>query len=605
MFTEEVKSQADIVRIVSDYLTLKKRGKNYLANCPFHTEKTPSFNVNPAMQIFHCFGCSVGGDVFGFIMQIERCDFVQAVKLVAEKVGIAVPKFDPGADAQRLSEEREELLELNTWALEFFQEQLQIGTESERARAYLAQRGISEQICKELRLGYAPDRWDALSSYLRTRGASPGLIERSGLVSIKENGAGHYDRFRGRCMFPISDAQGRVIAFGGRILAEGEPKYLNSSETSLYSKGRNLYGLCYAKEAIRKQRFAILVEGYLDFIIPYQEGVQNIVASLGTALTEHQVRLLSRYMDQPQIVVNFDPDAAGVAATKRSLEMLLEQGYKVNVLTLPDGEDPDTFIRKHGASMYRQLLKKSQPYLEYILTQSLREHDITRPAGKVETLNAILPFLAKVRDRVERAEYAELVADRLKLEGRVVREELKRAAIGKRQQLDPAKLSDATRVLPAERELLEMLLACPTLRQAILSQIESELLVGLVSEPIFAAIQRLTDAGSEIDFTNLRENIAQNGQIDHCESILTGLMISSAEVDTFEETKLRRAAESRIIDLRRTYLNKQQHLLQLQINQAQRDGDNTRSTELMREKIELSNKLKKYFDTSTVKEASH
>ncbi len=207
-FTEEVKSQADIVRIVSDYLPLKKRGKNYLANCPFHTEKTPSFNVNPAMQIFHCFGCSAGGDVFKFVMQIERCDFVQAVKLVAEKVGIAVPQFDASAESNKLAQEREELLQINIWALEFFQEQLENGTEGPQARDYLKQRGITEQTCKTLRLGYAPDKWDGLSSLLRARGVSTAHLERSGLVIFRENGT-YYDRFCARCIFPISDAQGR------------------------------------------------------------------------------------------------------------------------------------------------------------------------------------------------------------------------------------------------------------------------------------------------------------------------------------------------------------------------------------------------------------
>jgi DNA primase len=594
-FTEEVKGQADIVRIISDYVTLKKRGKNYLANCPFHTEKTPSFNVNPAMQIFHCFGCKVGGDVFGFIMQIERCDFVQSVKLVAEKVGIAVPQFEPSVDQRRNLEERDDLLQINAWAADFFVEQLGMGADGQRALEYFEQRGISEQTRKLMRLGYAPDRWDALSSYLRERGASVTQIERSGLVILKDNG-GHYDRFRGRCMFPIADAQGRVIAFGGRIISEGEPKYLNSPETALYTKGRHLFGLSYAKEAIRKQRFAILVEGYLDFIIPYQEGAQNIVASLGTALTEHQVRLLSRYMDQPQIVVNFDPDAAGVAATKRSLEILLEQGYKINVLTLPDGQDPDTFIRQQGVAVYRQLLKKSQPYLDYILAQSMREHDITRPTGKVETLNAILPFLVKVRDRIERAEYAEQIADRLKLDGGVVREELKRAAAGKRQQLDPRKVATSNRVLPAERRLLEIILANAQLRRAFADKITSELIAGLATEPIFNAIFSLMAKGDEIDFTHLSAAIGSAQDSEQTAGILSGLMIASDEINALAAAELRREADDALAALARTHLEQQVSMIQLEINQAQRDGNSDRIAELLLNKVTLARRLKEHFN---------
>lgn len=595
-FTEEVKSQADIVRVVSDYVTLKKRGKNYLANCPFHTEKTPSFNVNPALQIFHCFGCSVGGDVFGFVMQIERCDFVQAVKLVAEKIGIPLPVEAPRPNERRFAEEREELLQINAWAVAFFEQHLNEGAEGQRALEYLEGRGIREETRKLLRLGYAPDRWDALSSYLRAQGATPAQIERSGLVTVKESGTGHYDRFRGRCMFPITDAQGRVIAFGGRTLGDGEPKYLNSPETALYTKGRNLYGLSYAKEAIRKQRFAILVEGYLDFVIPFQEGVQNIVASLGTALTEHQVRLLARYMEQPQIVVNFDPDTAGVAATKRSLELLLEQGYKVNVLSLPNGDDPDTFIRKQGATSYRQLLKKSQPYLDYILLQSMREHDISKPAGKGEVLNAVLPYLAKVRDRIERVEYAAQVADRLKLEERIVREELKRAAAGKRQQMDARKLMAATNVLPAERRLLDIMLASARVRRNL--KVAPETIAGLVSEPIFRALAAINAAGEPLDFARLREELAKNGtaaELEQCERTLAGLMIEAAELDAIEEAELEREAENALVSLQRLRLLHEQEIIQSEINQAQRQGDDARVDELLTRKLEIMRQLNEHY----------
>src|SRR5262249_40352390 len=273
-------------------------------------------------------------------------------------------------------------LRLNEWAMEFFEAQLEEGAGGARARAYIESRAISEETRKLFRLGYAPDTWDALINYLRERGATTEEINTSGLTRLRESG-GLYDRFRARVMFPIVDSQGRVIAFGGRVMGDGEPKYLNSPETAVYVKGRNLYGLAFARNEIRNSGFAILVEGYLDCIIPYQAGIHNIVASLGTALTDSQVRLLRRYMDKPQIVVNFDPDSAGQTATMRSVEILLNEGFKVNILRTPGDEDPDEFVRNQGVERFRSLLKTTQPYIEYVIDVAVGAHDVTRPTGKL------------------------------------------------------------------------------------------------------------------------------------------------------------------------------------------------------------------------------
>lgn len=589
-FTEELKSQTDIVKIISEYVPLRKKGKNYLANCPFHTEKTPSFNVNPVMQIFHCFGCSVGGDVFGFIRRIENCDFWQAVRIVAEKMGVPIPEVEK-VDDRQLVQEREDLLQINAWATNFFQTQLFEGVEGKRALDYFEQRGITKESIELFRLGYAPDRWDALSSYLRAQGASQKQIERSGLVVLKEQGNGFYDRFRGRCIFPITDTQSRVIAFGGRILDSGEPKYLNSPETPIYTKGRNLFGLSYAKEAIRKQKFVILVEGYLDFVVPFQAGIQNIVASLGTALTEQQVKLLGRYLETPQIVVNFDPDNAGIAATKRSLEVLLEYGYKVNVLSLPDGKDPDTFIRKNGATQYRQLLKKSQPYIDYILTQAMREHDISRPAGKVETLNSILPFLSKMRDKIERATYAEQIADRLKIEGRVIREELKRAAIGKLPQLDLGKVAPAIRVLPAERQLLKVLFFNQSLRYSMLPLLKLELFKDLATESIFTALVSLIKSNKEVNFTTLCAEIEPN-RLAQSEKIISEIMVETDSLSNLSEENLISYAQEAFNALKRLQVEQQLIRLQGEINEAQRDGNSNELTELSLKKFALAQEMR-------------
>jgi DNA primase len=599
VFTEEVKTLSDIVRIVSDYVPLKKRGKNYVANCPFHSEKTPSFSVNPVMQIFHCFGCGVGGDVVGFIMRIEHCDFGQAVKFLAEKTGIPLPidTFKPNEFTK--PEDRETLFQINRWASEFFQNCLQ-GPEGRLAREYLDQRGITAATQQIFQLGYAPDRWDALLGHLKARNLSMAEIEQSGLVTTKEGNSGYYDRFRGRCMFPITDTNGKVIAFGGRLLGAGEPKYLNSPETLLYSKSRNLFGLSYAKEAIRRQGFVILVEGYFDFLLPYQEGIQNLVANLGTALTEQQVKLLSRYLDRPQIVVNYDGDNAGIAATKRSLEILLEQGYKVNVLSLPNGEDPDTFIRQHGSSEYRQLLKKSQPYLDYIIIQSIREHDITRPAGKVETLNAILPFLAKVRDRIERADYAGRIADRLKIDDKVVREELQKIALGQRSRIDSQKLAPPPQLLPVEKRLLKILLANAPLCAQLMPHIDATLYANLISAPIFTALHALAVTTLPVTFLQLTHWLADKYPsselpcpLAEYNSLIAGLLVADEELDAWSEDQLMVEAQLAIQALQHTSLNRRLAVLQTEINQATYEGNHDQALQLLKQQFALRQELSK------------
>src|SRR5256714_2652585 len=313
-FLDDLKRQADIVRVVQDYVQLKKKGANWMACCPFHKEKTPSFSVSPAKEIFYCFGCHKGGSVFNFVMEMERVSFPEAIKLVAEKSGVQLPVMvdDGRFQARRL--ESEEVIELNKWALEWWEQQLESSAEGRIARDYLKGREITDETRKTFRLGYAPDSWDALSSHLRQKGASQEQIDRSGLVAKKEEGRS-YDRFRGRLVFPVMDIQGKPIAFGGRTLKGEDAKYINSPETAAYIKGRNLFGLHLTRDEIRRNGFAILVEGFLDLIVPYQFGIKNVVASLGTALTPEQAKLLGRFARK--VVVNYDGDRAGVQAADR------------------------------------------------------------------------------------------------------------------------------------------------------------------------------------------------------------------------------------------------------------------------------------------------
>jgi len=585
-FSDELRNQADIVRIVSDYVSLKKKGRDWAACCPFHNEKTPSFYVSQSKQIYKCFGCSKGGSVFDFIMEIEGCSFPEAIRIVADKTGVTVPvETENTREYEEREGQRAELTQLNQWATEFFEQNLTETPEGRRAIEYLNARGLSEETRKTFRLGYAPNSYDAMGGYLRSRGASKNQIERSGLVTLKESG-GFYDRFRGRLMFPICDTQGRVIAFGGRVLGDGEPKYLNSPETALYTKGLHLFGLSQAREAIRHRGYAILVEGYMDFLIPFQAGVRNLVASLGTALTENQARLLGRYARR--IVVNFDPDSAGQAATKRSLELLLTEAFKVNVLTLPDNLDPDEYIRAHGPEGYLKLLKGSQPFLDYIVDQAISSNDQSRPTGKVETINAILPYLRLVKDRIERAEHFERIADRLKIDSRLIREEFKKAAEIRSERVSERIIKATLVVKPAERKLLEILINQGAVRRLMMFQMREEDYEGLRTAQLFRLIFEFERKGVEASYHNLSQALDDE---DLARDMLPSLMLGGADSGPVEsgstESAEREAAES-LHSLRCARLAEKQAALQVEINQAQRNNDAARVGELMMLKFELA-----------------
>jgi DNA primase len=586
-FADDVKNQGDIVRVVSDYVALKKRGANYLACCPFHSEKTPSFTVHAGKGLFKCFGCGVGGGIFDFVMRIEGCGFPEAVRIVAQKSGIPIPVFEESEEQKKTARERDAVLRLNQWAADFFEQRLRESEEGKLARDYIQARGINDETATLFRLGYAPDSWEALTSYLRERGATADDIHSSGLAVLKDSG-GFYDRFRGRVIFPITDPQDRVIAFGGRVIGEGEPKYLNSPETAVYTKGRNLFGLARSKNEIRDLGFAILVEGYLDAIIPFQEGVHNIVASLGTALTDNQVRLLRRYMDQPQIVVNFDPDSAGQAATMRSIDVLLAEGFKVNILRMPTKQDPDEFVRAHGVDRFRDLLKTTQPYIDYIIDTAINEHDTSRPTGKVATINAILPHLARMRDKVARADYADQIANRLKIDSHIVREELKRTATNRKSALDNKQIRAAEEVTKAEHQLLELMLANEQVRRAMIPSLLEDDYVELATGSIFTAIIYVESNSNEFDFDSLSARLEAESERELLPALLMS-DLSWAGGDDFD-TLFKRATDA-LSSIRIRRFERMLDSLQIEMGQAEREQDVERYQLLFQRKLELKNRM--------------
>jgi DNA primase len=353
-FIDDLKDRADLVRMIEPYAPLKKKGANWMACCPFHQEKTPSFSVNPAKGFYKCFGCGKGGNAFTFLMEMEGLNFPEAVQRVAEMMGVPLP--EPIDDKQyekskKRKEEKkhlsEQVIELNKIALDFWETEFKgKSKKAKAAREYLEQRGITEEIITQFRIGYAPDAWDSLLNHLKETGADEKLIEQSGLVSVNEEKERVFDRFRNRIMFPVLDVNGNPVAFGARAMGDDQPKYLNSPETPAYVKGQHLYGLFQSKEAIRQKKFAILVEGYLDLIALYQFGITNVAASLGTAFTPEQSKLLSRFTKR--VVINYDGDTAGIKAARRAIEELLPQDFDIKVLVLPDGQDPDDFVRANG-----------------------------------------------------------------------------------------------------------------------------------------------------------------------------------------------------------------------------------------------------------------
>src|SRR6266478_5160477 len=428
---ERVKQQADIVCVVGEYFQLKKAGQNFRGLCPFHSEKTPSFNVHPVRQIFHCFGCGKGGDVFDFVMEMERCEFPEALRIVAEKCGIALPRpKERSPEERKEKQQRTVLVEMHREAQTFFLKQLEGTLEGKAARAYLEDRGLDKDAIARFGIGYAPSGGDTLLRQLKPK-YNENLVVESGLVS-RDQGGRLFDRFRRRITFPISNESGKIVAFGARALGDDQPKYLNSPETPIYSKSNILYHLDRAKEGMRRQDLAILVEGYMDAIGVARAGISNVVASCGTSLAESQVKLLARFTRR--VVVNYDPDAAGQAATERSIVLLLEQGFDVRVLALPGKADPDKFIREQGAEAYRKLLESAPEYVDYLIGRA-RQMDLSTGEGKLRAVNFLLPYVQKIPNRILRSEWATRIAQQLRLDEPVLRAALSKAAAERRSEV--------------------------------------------------------------------------------------------------------------------------------------------------------------------------
>lgn len=576
-FIDLVRDQTSIIHLVGGYVRLKKSGKDYSALCPFHTEKTPSFLVSESKQIFKCFGCGAGGDVFKFIMLMENCSFPESIRHLAEQSGVPLPQ--QGGKTSFESETRDRLLGIMEIATRYFQECLRQRSGRNDALNYLHRRQIEETAIDRFGLGFAPPG-NQLLSLLKRKGFSAEQMLACGLLKEADSGQ-HYDKFRNRVMFPIRDLFGRTIAFGGRILGEGVPKYLNSPETSLYNKSKSLFALDVTREEIRRRNFALLVEGYFDCIVPFQFGIRNVVASLGTSLTQNQVRVLGRYTRK--VLVNYDPDSAGVAAAMRSIDLFLEHGFYVNIVSLPKGQDPDTYIRSEGVAAYQEKIKSSLPYLDFALSRFVEEQrNPSSPKGKQEIVSRILPYLLKLSNKIERAEYVSRIASRVRVDENLIWPEIRKTAQrreGSRQTVLVAASGEAT---PAENTLLAALLESSHCDR-VLKLLDTDLFEGLQTQAIFEKAFTLKKQNQAISIIKLRELLEGDEDLN----LVERLALKSFQFSLSEEMIL-----SSVEALRRKQYERISRQIQEEIKNEETQGrEPVKMGELLRKKEEVRRKI--------------
>ena len=581
-FAQTVKQQADIVKVIEGYIRLRKAGAtNFTGLCPFHKEKSPSFSVHAVRQFYHCFGCGVSGDVFSFVGKIENVGFPEAVRIVAQKCGIPLPKREYSSPEEAAGARlRGRLLDLHEAATAWFEEQIQ-GPEGALAREYLAGRGLDAKGIREFRIGYAPDSFKALRERLGGM-ADEETLRASGLFSSKEQGDGTqgplYDRFRKRVMFPIRNESGRVIAFTARTLETGEKagaKYINSPETPLYTKGQVLFNLDKAKTAIRQAEFALLVEGQMDCISVFLRGIQNVIATSGTAFTEQQVAILKRHTSN--VVVNFDPDAAGANAAEKSIALLTEEGFNLKLVSLEGGLDPDRYVRERGVDAYIQAIRGARRQADYLIERARQMFPGGSAEQKVKAMNYLLPHVRRMPEKLARDQFAADAAQKLGIDSAVLREELRQAALKRRDRIEvrPAALTEVERILLRALAITdpEFGEARRTAADAVARQ--PQWFEGLGS---FPALQALAGRGAS-DPMEVVEDPSQR-------ALLAEALLGEVEPPP-AETVL-----GSIVSLQQRKLESQVRSVRSQIGEAERRGDFGELAVLTQRKLELDRALR-------------
>jgi DNA primase len=598
---EEIRGRSDIVDVISEYLPLKGSSGNFKALCPFHSEKTPSFTVTRQKQIFHCFGCGVGGNVFHFIMKYEHMNFPEAVSHLAQRSGVTLPKARSHASGPPVDTQKEQLYRMNELAAEFFHKFLLSAPQAEKARAYLKKRGIEAPAVEVFKLGYAPATWDSLIRYAAERGFQPQMLVNVGLVKAREEGHGFYDRFRDRLMFPITNVMGRVVALGGRLLENlpEAPKYLNSPETAIYKKGTLLYGLHIAKQAIRREGKVLIVEGYLDLISLFQAGIENVVATLGTALTRSHVQVLKAYAKEAVLV--FDGDTAGRSAALRgkdyflqgqarfflpgahvsSFKGALEGDLHAKVVLLPAGHDPDTFVQREGREALLAQVRAAQPFMEFLLDAEAEGHDLTSVQGKLAYVRKLLPLIMNTANQVERTEYFSALVKRTGIAPAALADELHKLKQGGRSQAQPAEAYYFPSLGP-ERLLVQLLLT----QRTWIPYVRRQLAANHVQEPTLRAIVErlfaLAPETGEFDVAALLEQLHDEQQRD---------LVARLVLEPIGDEDIQQQIDDCVKALHRRGIEAQLRGLKEDMHEAERQGDLGRLAHLQQQFAQLRRTL--------------
>ena len=577
---EEIRRRADIVSLIGGYVTLRKAGKNFLGLCPFHREKTPSFTVSPEKQMFYCFGCSEGGDAVSFLMKLNQLTFPEAVRHLAGKAGVVIPERTVSHEEKERRTLREQIRQTNELAAGFFADALR-SPAGEGAREYLRKRGIGEEAVSTFQLGLAPDGWRHLLDFLGKKGISPELAEKAGLIVPRagQQDRGYYDRFRGRLMIPIEDVDGHVIAFGGRVMGAGEPKYLNSPESAVYTKGNNLYGLARTREAIRERGFAILIEGYFDLISLWNAGITNVVATLGTALTRSQIDLIRRYTTQVAAV--FDSDEAGRKALARSLELFLAGNIHARAVILPDGYDPDDFVRTRGREETEELVARALPMVDYYIEEILGGRGTLEEDR--DKLREAVSFICRIEDAIARNLFVKKVSEKLNVDQDVLKTEVQRAlSRAPAPQIDQARRKTAGEIDHLELSLIHMMLEYPTRIPAVAAS-------GVIS---CFVTEELKSLGEALFITAGRNGGVQQGVASLVGSLEDGrlrekLLALLVRESPYQEELIDRVLADTIGKIRERSNRERSRILTRKINEAKKAGDQELHDRLFAEKNRL------------------
>ncbi|MBN1472757.1 MAG: DNA primase [Syntrophaceae bacterium] len=568
---EEIKNRVDIVDLVSEYLTLKKAGRNFTGLCPFHQEKTPSFTVNREKQIFYCFGCGEGGNVITFLMKIADKTFPEAMKDLAAKTGVVLPPISSGKEARQKDLLKEGIINLNLKAAQQFSRNL-FSAAGAPARQYLQERGIADDVVKQFRLGYVPDTWRSLTEYFEKNGLSLKLAEQAGLIIPGKEG-GFYDRFRGRLIFPIENVFGETVAFGGRILDKGEPKYLNSPESPVYIKGKNLYGLNKAKEEIRKKGFALIVEGYFDLISLWNAGICNVVATLGTALTREHLELLRRYTIE--VVALFDPDEAGKKALDRSLELFLTTQMRAKALILPEHCDPDEYVKKFGKERMEELISRAQPLSDYYIENVLGAGRTFEE--KRDMVKTAMEFIAKIGDKKEKDLFIKRIAEKTGLNEELLIKETYKNAAKRETRTDKTKPSPNMNNDIVELHLIQLIMEYP---QKI-TQVESENILDYLLTPEIKNLgKKIIEAYKLLGFVDVGVILSASENSPLRDRIFQS-MVKDLPVD---DVSLEKIFTDNVRQIKKKWYKEQHRQIKIKLSKAQENGNEDMINKLLYEK---------------------